>query len=68
MHGDGRRGALAALNLRKLPKAKGFETVPGFITIPFEKIGLYVDAHRHALPVHPSGHTESEWHCKEKPG
>jgi hypothetical protein len=39
-----------------------FKKVPGFETIPFEKIGLYTDAHRQTLPKHISGHTTSEWH------
>jgi len=57
---------VAALDFRMSPKAKVFGTVPGFVAIPFEKIGLYVDAHRQILPVHPSGHTESEWHREEE--
>jgi hypothetical protein len=57
----------AALNFRMSPEAKVLQTVPGFVAIPFDKIGLYLDSHRRALPEHPSGHTRSEWHRRDEP-
>jgi hypothetical protein len=47
-------------------KAAVFEKVPGFERIPFEKIGVYVNDLRRALPQHRSGHTTSEWHREPK--
>ena len=52
----------AKMDFRMKPDAPVFAKVPGFQTIPFEKIGLYTDELRPALPEHPSGHTTSEWH------
>ena len=50
------------LDFRMSADAPVFKTVPGFATIPFEKMGLYLDDHRKKLPQHQSGHTTSEWH------
>ena len=50
------------LDFRIAHDAAVFKKVPGFETIPFEKIGLYRDTHRTEIPAHPSGHTNSEWH------
>lgn len=50
------------LDFRMAADAPAFQKVPGFETIPFEKIGLHTDEHRKTLPKHVSGHTTSEWH------
>ena len=52
----------AKMDFRMSPDAPVFKKVPGFQSIPFEKIGLYVNEHRKLLPAHTSGHTKSEWH------
>lgn len=53
---------MVKMDFRMSPDAAVFKKVPGFKAIPFKKIGLYLDEHRKTLPVHPSGHTRSEWH------
>jgi hypothetical protein len=50
------------MDFRSAPNAPVFKKAPGFEPIPFERIGLYVDAYRQKLPPHESGHTTSEWH------
>jgi hypothetical protein len=41
---------LARLDLRLRPDAPVFTKIPGFQAIPFDQMGLIVDAHRSALP------------------
>ncbi len=49
------------LDFRMNPNAPIFKKVPGFEPIPFEKIGLYVNELRPALPPHPAGNSQPSW-------
>ena len=52
---------LAKLDLRMNLNAAVFKKVPGFEPIPFEKIGLYTNELRPALPQHPAGTSKPSW-------
>ena len=43
--------SLAKMDFRLKPDAPLFKDLPGFQTIPFEKIGLYLDEYRRRLPT-----------------
>lgn len=51
----------AKLNFAMRKDAAVFTKVPGFHPIPFEKIGLYTNDLRPALPTHVSGDSKPEW-------
>ena len=51
----------AKLDFRMNANAAVFKKVPGFEPIPFEKIGLYTNELRPALPQHPAGTSKPSW-------